>query len=71
MNDLTPGELHVELGGGYLPWGRVGAREIFSCPGYEHDVEHDVAVVVLSRPVPAGVPPTRSRARTILTALAR
>ena len=54
--ELTAGELHVELGGGYLPWGRVGVREVHSCPGYEHDVDNDVAVVVLSKPVPTSVP---------------
>ena len=53
---LTPGELHVELGGDYLPWGRVGVREIHACEGYQHDLEHDVAVVILSRPVPSDVP---------------
>lgn len=56
MAPLTAGELHVELGGGYLPWGRVGVREVHPCEGYVHDVPHDVAVVVLSKPVPAGVP---------------
>ena len=56
MEQLSAGEMHVELGGGYLPWGRVGVREIHSCPGYQHDVEHDIAVVVLSKPVPNDVP---------------
>jgi hypothetical protein len=55
-SELSPGELHVELGGGYLPWGRVGVREVHSCPGYEHNVDNDVAVVVLSKPVPTSVP---------------
>jgi hypothetical protein len=56
MDELGPDEVHVELGGGYLPWGRVGVREIHSCSGYQHDVEHDIAVVVLSNPVPHDVP---------------
>jgi hypothetical protein len=53
---LVPGQLHVELGGGYLPWGRVGVRAIHECGGWRNDPEHDVAVLVLSRPVPADVP---------------
>jgi len=57
--EIVPGDVHVELGGGYLPWGRVGVREIHGCPGYTNDLEHDVAVLVLSRPVPAEVPALR------------
>jgi hypothetical protein len=53
---VTAGELHVELGGGYLPWGRVGVREVHVCEGYQHDVAHDIAVVILSKPVPNDVP---------------
>lgn len=53
--ELSPSELHVELGGGYLPWGRVGVREVHTCPGYEQEVDRDVAVVILSKPVPAAV----------------
>jgi hypothetical protein len=56
MEPLKAGDMHVELGGGYLPWGRVGVREIHACEGYQHDVEHDVAVVILSKPVPSEVP---------------
>ena len=41
---------------GFLPWGRVGVREVYTCEGYEHDVAHDVALLILSRPVPAAVP---------------
>jgi hypothetical protein len=54
--EIYPGDVHIELGGDYLPWGRVGVREIHGCPGYVEDVEHDVAVLVLSRPVPSDVP---------------
>ena len=53
---LFAGDLHVELGGGYLPWGRVGVRAIHECGGYRDDQEHDVAVLVLSKPVPHDVP---------------
>jgi hypothetical protein len=54
--ELSAGELHVELGGDYLPWGRAGVREVHSCPGYDHNVDNDIAVVVLSKAVPASVP---------------
>lgn len=53
---LVPGQLHVELGGGYLPWGRVGVVGIHECGGWRDDREHDVAVLVLSKPVPKDVP---------------
>ena len=56
LNPITPAEVHVELGGGYLPWGRVGVREIHRCEGYTMDVAHDVTVLVLSQPVPSSVP---------------
>jgi Trypsin len=56
MTPLHAGDMHVELGGGYLPWGRVGVREVHACDGYIHDVEHDVAVLILSKPVPPSVP---------------
>jgi hypothetical protein len=56
---LVPGQLHVELGGGYLPWGRVGVVGIHECGGWRNDhvdQAHDVAVLVLSKPVPRDVP---------------
>jgi Trypsin len=49
---LLPGDMHVEFGGSYLPWGRVGIIGIHSCEGYHDDVEHDVSVVMLSKDVP-------------------
>jgi hypothetical protein len=55
-SSLLPGQLHVELGGGYLPWGRVGVVGIHECGGWRNDREHDVAVLVLSKPVPKDVP---------------
>jgi hypothetical protein len=69
--EATPGDVHVELGGDYLPWGRVGVREIHRCEGWADDVdpvdrgsslasgslvERDVAVLILSRAVPHDVP---------------
>ena len=53
---LVPGQLHVELGGGYLPWGRVGVVGIHECGAWRNDQEHDVAVLVRSKPVPKDVP---------------
>jgi len=53
---VQAGDLHVELGGGYLPWGRVGVRRIHTCGAWEGDGDHDIAVLVLSKPVPKDVP---------------
>jgi hypothetical protein len=53
---VLAGDLHVELGGDYLPWGRVGVRRIHECGGWRDDQEHDVAVLVLNKPVPRDVP---------------
>jgi hypothetical protein len=47
--DVAPGDLRVELGGDYLPWGEVGVRSIVSPPcGYAAGVG-DIAVLVLER----------------------
>jgi hypothetical protein len=56
VGQVNAGDLHVELGGGYLPWGRVGVRHVRSCDGFVGDMEHDMAMLVLSRPVPVGTP---------------
>lgn len=53
---ILAGDVHVELGGGYLPWGRVGVRRVHTCDGYRGDAAHDVAMLVLSKPVPGDVP---------------
>lgn len=52
---VTAGELHVELGGDYLPWGRVGVREVHRCDGYLEDASNDIAVVVVGKPFPTGI----------------
>lgn len=57
MDPLTAGDLHVELGAEYLPWGRVGVREIHRCDGYNPKLDHDIAVLVLNKPVPSVVRP--------------
>ena len=51
----VPGALHVELGGDYLPWGRVAVTSIHSCDSAPSE-ERDIAALVLERPVPRDVP---------------
>jgi hypothetical protein len=52
----SPADLHVELGGGYLPWGRSGVQKIYACDEFEQDAEHDLAVLVITTPAPHDVP---------------
>lgn len=52
LEATVPGRLHVELGGDYLPWGRVGVVGVKLCDGYVDDAEHDLAMLLLSQPVP-------------------
>jgi hypothetical protein len=55
--EIAAGDVHVELGGGYLPWGRVGVREIHGCAAYRIGrSEDDVAVLVLSKAPPPEIP---------------
>ena len=49
------GALHVELGGNYLPWGRVAVTGVHVCEASPTE-ERDLAALVLERPVPADVP---------------
>ncbi len=49
------GALHVELGGDYLPWGRVAVTSVHACEP-EPTEERDLAALVLERPVPRDVP---------------
>jgi hypothetical protein len=49
--DMDSSEVHVELGGGHLPWGEVGVRAIVA-PQCGHAAGvGDIAILVLSRPV--------------------
>jgi hypothetical protein len=50
--DVPPGEIRIELGGDFLPWGEVGVRELIApeC-GYAAGVG-DIAILVLERPLP-------------------
>jgi hypothetical protein len=56
MRVRDAGAIHVELGGDYLPWGRVGVVGVQTCDGWAMTADRDVAVVVLERPVPEDVP---------------
>jgi Trypsin len=60
---LAPGDVRVELGGDYLPWGRVGVIGIVSCPCWRETARGDIAALVLETELPAQVP-TRA-ARTV------
>jgi hypothetical protein len=55
LTEVTADHLHVELGSDYLPWGRVGIQHVRVCDGYVGDAVHDVAVVLLNKPVPRKV----------------
>jgi hypothetical protein len=54
---LAPGDLQVELGSDYLPWGRVHVHEVHACAGWTGGISNDIAVLVLARAVPPHVPP--------------
>ena len=56
-----PGDVRIELGGDYLPWGRVGVVGIVRCPCWEHGARGDIAALVLETPLD-GVPTRRARA---------
>jgi hypothetical protein len=46
---VSPDSIQIELGGDYLPWGNVGARDIFAPPCGESGGAGDLAVIVLER----------------------
>ncbi len=54
---MRAGQLHVELGRDYLPWGRVAVRSVKACEGWMGGVEADVAMLTLASPVPPEVVP--------------
>lgn len=53
-----PGDFHVELGGDYLPWGRIAVTHVDACHMSVGE-ERDLAALVLERPVPKDVPVAR------------
>ncbi len=52
---MVAGALHVELGGDYLPWGRISVTSVHACEPTANE-ERDIAALVLARPVPWDVP---------------
>jgi len=52
---MPAGYVRVELGKDALPWGRVGARHVLTCDGWQGDASRDVAAIVLERRVPRDV----------------
>jgi Trypsin len=55
------GDVRVELGGDYLPWGRVGVVGIVRCPCWDDGARGDIAALVLETPMPLQVPTRRAR----------
>lgn len=55
LRPKVAGDLHVELGGDYLPWGRVAVTDVHVCEASASE-ERDLAALVLERPVPDDVP---------------
>jgi len=58
--DVAPEAVHVELGGGHWPWGRVDVRTIVTPPCGYRTGHGDIAVLVLSRKL-VGMPTMRIR----------
>ncbi len=56
---VSPGSIMVELGKDALPWGRVGAKNVLVCPGWDGGATHDIGAIVLDRRMPASVPRMR------------
>ncbi len=52
---LAPGDVRVELGGDYLPWGRVGVVAIVRCPCWNETARGDIAALVLETQLPMQV----------------
>lgn len=52
IEDADPGSVRIELGGDYLPWGRVGVKRVHTCV----DDSIDLAAIVTSMPMPQGTP---------------
>jgi len=58
---VEPGDVRVELGGDYLPWGRVGVVGIVRCPCWDDGARGDIAALVLETPLPYPMPTRRAR----------
>jgi hypothetical protein len=55
------GDVRVELGGDYLPWGRVGVVGVVTCPCYRDSPRGDVTALILEASLPPEVPTRRVR----------
>jgi hypothetical protein len=56
----APGYVRVELGKDALPWGRVGARDVLVCDGWDGGYDRDIGFVVLDHRLPSDVPRLRA-----------
>jgi S1-C subfamily serine protease len=52
IDTANAGSVRIELGGNYLPWGRVGAKRVAACS----DSSVDLAAIAIAQPVPLDVP---------------
>jgi V8-like Glu-specific endopeptidase len=57
---LQPADIHIELGGDYLPWGTVTVKDIVNPPCGEKGGRGDVAILVLSHKL-IGITPYTAR----------
>lgn len=55
---VAPGDMRVELGGDYLPWGTIDVKEVVAPPCGEQGGAGDVAILVLTRKIIGIVPYT-------------
>lgn len=55
---VAPGDMRVELGGDYLPWGTIDVKEVIAPPCGEQGGGGDVAILVLTRKIIGIVPYT-------------
>jgi hypothetical protein len=53
---VTAGDVRVELGGDYLPWGRAAVVRIHRCPCWDQGAPGDVAILELVQAAPVDVP---------------
>jgi len=59
-NALAPSDLHIELGGDYLPWGTVSVKAVVAPPCGERGGRGDVALLVLGHKL-IGITPYKAR----------
>ncbi len=57
---LPAADMHIELGGDYLPWGTVSVKDVVTPPCGEHGGRGDLAILVLSHRL-IGITPYTAR----------